>query len=223
MTRTLSAPRSSRVRKFTGLGLREQNKLDKLQRIRAAARALFNEKGFDAATTREIARRARVAHATVFIYARDKRDLVFLVLNDELEAETEEFLKAAAPGAPLLDQLSASFSVFYRYYGKNSKLARIFLKELTFYYEGEQAKRFGILRDKVIARLEQLLRDAQKSGSIRREADVALAARDLFFSYQGALRWWIAKPNSSARKGIYGFRKIIRLHLLALQKSHRST
>src|SRR5438477_3914607 len=47
------------------LGLRERNKLDKLQRIKAAAAALFTKKGFDATTTIEIAERARVGEGTV--------------------------------------------------------------------------------------------------------------------------------------------------------------
>ena len=66
------------------LGLRERNKLDKLQRIKHAARTLFIEKGFDETTTREIARRAGVALGTLFLYATDKRDLLFLICTDEL-------------------------------------------------------------------------------------------------------------------------------------------
>src|SRR4051794_18799773 len=42
------------------LGLREQNKLDKRQRIRAAARELFSKHGYEAATLRQIAKRAHV-------------------------------------------------------------------------------------------------------------------------------------------------------------------
>ncbi len=53
----------------TELRLRESNKLQKLRRIKSAAAALFTEKGFDAATTRDIARRARVAKGTLFLYA----------------------------------------------------------------------------------------------------------------------------------------------------------
>ncbi len=65
-------------------GLRERNKLDKERRIREAARELFIAKGFDDATTREIAVRAGVGIGTVFTYADNKRDLLFLIANDEL-------------------------------------------------------------------------------------------------------------------------------------------
>ena len=72
------------------ISVRERNRRDKLQRITAAARALFVEKGFDETTTREIARRADVALGTLFLYATDKRDLLFLICTDELEAPQSE-------------------------------------------------------------------------------------------------------------------------------------
>ena len=57
-------------------GQREKNKIEKLQRIREAARELFVKKGFDETTTREIAVRAGVGIGTVFTYAENKRDLL---------------------------------------------------------------------------------------------------------------------------------------------------
>src|SRR2546421_5744523 len=70
-------------------GQRERNKLDKLRRIKDAARELFVAKGFDDTTTREIALRAGVGIGTIFVYAENKRDLLFLIANEELEKVTE--------------------------------------------------------------------------------------------------------------------------------------
>ena len=58
-------------------GLRARNKLDKLRRIKEAAQSLFIAKGFDDTTMREIAVRAGVGLGTIFLYAKDKRDLLF--------------------------------------------------------------------------------------------------------------------------------------------------
>ena len=68
----------------TELGLREQHKLEKRQRIRAAVRELFSRHGYETATLRQIAKHAHVALGTLFNYAQDKRDLVFLIFNEEL-------------------------------------------------------------------------------------------------------------------------------------------
>jgi len=57
------------------IGVRERNKAERRRRIKEAALAAFTEKGYDRATTREIAKLAGVAQGTLFLYARDKRDL----------------------------------------------------------------------------------------------------------------------------------------------------
>ena len=52
-------------------GLRERNKREKLVRIRAAARALFAKRGFEATTAREICERAGIGTGTLFLYVKD--------------------------------------------------------------------------------------------------------------------------------------------------------
>ena len=100
------------------LGLREQNKLDKLRRIKDAARELFITKGFDDTTTREIAQRASVGIGTLFIYADNKRDLLFLVANDELEQATMRAHASIRDDASLLqnllDDLPPALRVLFR-------------------------------------------------------------------------------------------------------------
>ena len=77
---------SASLRPAKAFGLRERNKLDKLRRIKDAATELFMQKGFDDTTTRAIALRADVGLGTVFLYAPTKRDLLFLIINEELQA-----------------------------------------------------------------------------------------------------------------------------------------
>jgi len=50
---------------------------------------LFISKGYEDTTTREIALRADVGMGTVFTYADNKRNLLFLIANEDLEATTE--------------------------------------------------------------------------------------------------------------------------------------
>src|SRR5579884_4279721 len=82
-------------------GQRERNKLDKLRRIKDAARELFVAKGFDDTTTREIALRAGVGIGTIFVYAENKRDLLFLIANEELEKVTAQAEGAVTASASL--------------------------------------------------------------------------------------------------------------------------
>src|ERR1700744_6030140 len=85
--------------------LRERNKTARRNSVMAAARAVFSERGYENATTREIALRAGVAVGTVFVYARDKRDLLMTIVNDDLEAVTEEsFAKLEGNDQPFIEK-----------------------------------------------------------------------------------------------------------------------
>ena len=63
------------------LGRRERAKAEKRARILAAARALFEERGFERTSMSEVARAADVAEGTVFQYAATKTDLLMMVVD----------------------------------------------------------------------------------------------------------------------------------------------
>ena len=198
-----------------GLGLRERNKLDKLQRIKAAAAALFTSQGFDETTTVEIAERAGVGEGTVFLYAEDKRDLLFQICMDELEQTRNKGFARIKRNMPLLEQLLVPETVMYRQLAKNIPLERIFFEELTF-CSGKQADRLRESRYRMISRIEQLILTAERSGAIRCDEDPYFVARHIFFSSQSAMRWWIATPKPKVSEGIAELRRIYTLHLRAL-------
>jgi AcrR family transcriptional regulator len=203
------------------IGLRERNKLDKLKRIKAAAADLFTRKGFDETTTLEIAEQAGVGEGTVFLYARDKRDLLFQICMDELEQTRDRGFAKIKPDMPLLEQLLVQEAVMYRQLGKNIPLERIFFEELTF-CSGTQAERLRDSRLRMISRIEQLIKAAEEAGQIRCDEEAAFVARHIFFSSQSAMRWWIAKDKPKISEGIADLRRIYRLHLRALNPSERA-
>jgi AcrR family transcriptional regulator len=199
------------------IGLRERRKLQTRERIRAAAAELFTRKGYAAATMRDIARRAHVGLGTLFNYAQDKRDLVFLIFNEELNAMTDVALAAPHAGQPLVDQLVAVFRVHYRWLGSKPALARILLQELTFYSSGKQAATFHGIRKRLIDGLEQLVLASQKEQKVRADENAGVIARHVFFVYSASLRWWIAAPQPDPEKGIADLRRLLRLQFEGLR------
>jgi AcrR family transcriptional regulator len=81
-------------------GLRERKKQQTRQAIGAAAFEMFAERGFDAVTVAEVARRADVSEATVFNYFPTKEDLVYGRL-EELEAALIQAIHDRDPGQPI--------------------------------------------------------------------------------------------------------------------------
>ena len=207
----MAGPRKSEV------GLRERRKLQTRERIRAAAAELFTRKGYGAATMRDIARRAHVGLGTLFNYAEDKRDLVFLIFNEELNAVTDVALAAPRADQALVDQLLAVFRVHYRWLGSKPALARILLQELTFYSSGKQAATFHGIRKRLIDGVEAMVRRAQEDKTISARENADLIARHIFFVYSASLRWWIAAPDPDPDKGIADLRRLLKLQFDGLR------
>ncbi len=197
-------------------GLRERNRLDKLARIKSAAKDLFAELGFDRATTRDIAKRAHVGLGTLFNYADDKRDLVFLIFNEELDRITDAAFAAIDRRQALADQLATAFGVFYRAFAANPTLSRILLQELTFYSHGRLAGDFQRSKRRTIGFIEQLVAQAQREGRLRSDEDASLIALSIFFLYSGAVRYWIAGDRPNPKTGIGELHRMLTLHLAGL-------
>ena len=191
-------------------------KLATRERIRNAASELFARHGYGAATMRQIAKRAHVGLGTLFNYAEDKRDLVFLIFNEELNATTDVALAAPRPRDAPLDQLIAIFREHYKWLAAQPELARILLQELTFYSSGKQAATFHAIRKRLIDGVESLVSANQASGKLRQDVPAAVIARHIFFVYSASLRWWISEPKPDPSKGVAGLRRLLKLQFEGL-------
>jgi AcrR family transcriptional regulator len=80
-----SAARSRRPARPRRTGRRAQHKAAVRDRIVRAALALFQTKGFEATTTRAIARRAGIAEGTVFNYFATKEDIALFFFELEVD------------------------------------------------------------------------------------------------------------------------------------------
>src|SRR5271154_4586813 len=103
------------------LGLRARSKLERLRRIEEAARAVFREKGYEGATTREIAARAGVGTGTLFLYARDKRQLLRMIYRGNVATLTAQTFATVPNDAPLLDQLAFLFRPRYAFWAEDPR------------------------------------------------------------------------------------------------------
>lgn len=194
-------------------GLRERNKLEKLARIREGAYALFTEKGYDEATLRQIAERADVGLGTLFSYASDKRDLLFLLVNDDLTAMTASAFDDVDPSADLLDQLVTVFTRFYAFFGAQRELSKCILREMYFYSTGPEAQKLQADRQRVIERLTILLDAAGRDGRMRGGIDGGKAANAVFSIYATAIRRWLGDNSRGVEDGIAELKDLFELLL----------
>jgi AcrR family transcriptional regulator len=195
----------------SGLRPRERNKRDKLRRIKAAARELFLEEGYDNATTREIARRADVGLGTLFSYASDKRDLLFLIYNDIQDGLTLAAFGRRPLSRTFLGQVMAGFGVYYRFFAQEPEFMRYVLRELTFYSTGRQAARFQAGREAIITEIEGLVHAARKKRQLRASAKDRVIAQLIFGVYQAEIRRWLTGEHPKPSTGLTRLRMMLRI------------
>ncbi len=92
------------------LGRREQNRRARRQALIAAARALFDARGFEAVTIEEIAAQAGVSKRTFFRYFPTKEDVVFPEHEARL-ARFRELVSRRLPGEAPLAGVQRAFVV----------------------------------------------------------------------------------------------------------------
>jgi len=203
------------------LGLRERGKLDKLRRIKQAARDVFLEKGYEAATTREIAQRAEVAIGTIFVYAEDKRDLLMMIVNNDLDAITEKGAKLLRLDEPLIDLLMAFFGLRYRYWAKHPQISRPAVQATSDFLStnpdrGDETRRFYARRANIYALLADVVRRKQEQRDIGSQADPDLIAALFVTIYLTEVRRWLSQPAPKPSAGLASLRSLLTLAIEGL-------
>lgn len=204
------------------LGLRERNKLEKLHRIKAAARKLFIQKGFDDTTTREIAELAGVGIGTVFTYADNKRDLLFLIANDDLAEVTGRAEASVRDDVPCLQNLVTVFRHHYELFGRQPELSRLMLREMTFYDSGRQAAGFQAIRERVIHLVGSVVKKALDRGTIQSSEDPAFIGWVAFSIFQVELRRWLTTKKLDTDSGIDALQRALRLFMQGLAPANET-
>lgn len=197
-------------------GQRERNKIDKLRRIKDAARDLFVSKGFDDTTIREIAARAEVGLGTVFVYAANKRDLLFLIANDGLEDVARMAEACVSQTAPMLENLLEVCRHHYEFFARQPELSRLVLREMTFYGAGAQAAPFQRTREALIDLIGEIVRLAAAQKTITTSEAPQFVGWTIFCIYQVELRQWLGQNDLDVGEGLERLRRALTLMMSGL-------
>jgi hypothetical protein len=152
----------------------------------------------------------------VFIYADDKRDLLFLVANDELEEITNKAEASIRDDASCLQNLLAVFRHHYEFFGRQPELSRLMLREMTFYHSGRQADRFQATRERVIRLVSSIMERALERGMIQSSERSEFVGWVAFCIYQVELRRWLTTKDLDLEEGMAALQRALKLFMQGL-------
>lgn len=146
------------------------------QTILAAARRLFGERGYRRTTMTDIAVAAGVAQGTVYLYFRDRTDLVVAMLQDglnEMVTRVDTTLRPAE-GSAGLERILTNYA---RAYAEAPDMVRVW--EEVVHVEEHLAEVRRSIGRAFEAAVEEGLRAGQKQGLVRKDLQPAATSRAL--------------------------------------------
>jgi TetR/AcrR family transcriptional regulator len=97
--------------------------------IAQAAKTVFAERGYQGATLEEIAQRAGMSKATIYIYYKNKDDLFIQVVEELIHTAMTETAREAASAQPPVEKLAAIVRSQITFYEREREFFRIYLNE----------------------------------------------------------------------------------------------
>ena len=195
--------------KIKKTGSREQTRRNHLSKLIAAARQLFIEVGYEAATVRKIAEVSGIGMGTIFYYVREKRDFVYLIFNDQAEERLERAFAALHPWQSFRVKLLSLAESHYQALGLEPELGRLFLSQVDHTPPGPHYLRNLEIRKREQVLMQALVAEAQASGELRSNASADSIARAIFFAGTSAASVWINSPDPQWRTGLQDFAEIL--------------
>jgi AcrR family transcriptional regulator len=163
--------------------LRAQSKQKTRRRVLDAARQLFMERGYEAATIRDIASHAGLSTGAVFASFVDKTDLFNAVMAEDFQRQVEHLRTAGKPNATVEDAVLSVFEAGYRFHGAQLPLLQAAVSlSWSHGLGGEFGDRpsFGLAMDA----LSEILSRGVSTGELKASPDqVRLAAEVLWDAY----------------------------------------
>jgi len=167
---------------------------DKRSRILDAAERIFARRGFFHARVSEIAREAGVADGTIYLYFKNKDDLLISLFESRMERVTAELAAALERVGPRpADRLAAFFDIFARLVVDHPELAEVLTVELrqsSKFMKEYQNPRFGDF----LKLLAAVISEGQEQGAFDRSLPAPIAARAIFGMLDElALAWLLSR------------------------------
>jgi len=158
---------------------KDRSRTDKRERILAAAVKVFAERGFYNAKVSQVAAEAGVADGTIYLYFKNKDDLLISAFEDRMSWINSRLTNELETRQPPVDRLRRFFAMHLLLAVHSRDLAEFITVELRQsarfikeYKNPKFAEYLNILRGLIV--------EGQQQGAFRRDVDARIVTRALF-------------------------------------------
>ena len=173
------------------------NPPDKRRRILDAAVSVFAQHGFYNAKVSQIAKEAGVADGTIYLYFKNKEDILIQVFIDAMDEILRRQEEAIGQVSDPLDRLRTFIRVHFASVAESRAMAEVITVELrqsSKFMRNTDMKPFG----RYLGMIARIIDDGVRSGVFAPASDPRLIARAIFGAVDElALEWAMSDRNAS--------------------------
>ena len=187
------------------LNRRQAAKIRTRQKVLDAARTLFAERGYDAATIRDIAKGAGMSTSAVFANFQDKAELFECVFSEEMDGLLADIQTAAAKEGRVAERLAEGLTAGYHRSLAHLPLMQAMIARSWFQPEDADARSREFVKP-IIGAIIDVLQAGIRDGELRQDLDQLLLGRLIWDIYIANYRfaaydnWGIEELTPQIRK-----------------------
>ena len=167
-----------------------KNKTEKYHKILNSAGAVFAAKGFHKATISQIATEAGVADGTLYLYFKNKDDILFQFMTYKTQVVFEQMNTAVESGKDAEEKLRNLIRCHLDEFQKDKNMAIIFQSEAR--YLRDIAPKIKDISKMYLDLLSDILEIGQNEGTFRQDLFVGLVKRFILGAVEGVISTWVS-------------------------------
>lgn len=168
----------------------QKSKSEKYHKILDSAGAVFAEHGFYKATISQIAAQAGVADGTLYLYFKNKEDILYQYISFKTEVVFKQMRAAVEKGGTAEEKLRHLIQCHLEEFQKDKNMAIIFRSEVRYLRDIEpQIKDISKM---YLDLLSDIIEQGQIEGAMRQDLFVGLVKRFILGAVEGVIGTWVS-------------------------------
>lgn len=167
----------------------QKSKSEKYHKILNSAGAVFAEHGFYKATISQIAARAGVADGTLYLYFKNKDDILYQYLRFKTSVVFEKMNTAVAKGTDAESKLRNLIRCHLEEFQRDKNMAIIFQSEVR--YLRDIKSQVKDISKTYFDLLSDVIEQGQIEGAMRQDLFVGLVKRFILGAVEGVISTWV--------------------------------
>ena len=166
----------------------------KYQRIIDAATKIFAKKGFYKAKVAEIAKEARVADGTIYLYFENKEDILISLFENQMKLVLDNMKSEISKEMDSVKKIKRFAFTHLEFIEQNKNMAEIIqveLRQSNRFMKEYKNERFMEYLDLI----EEIIREGQGKGIFNKEIIPAIAKRAFFGALDEMSRVWVLSSS----------------------------